>query len=248
MQRLVASIFCLGLVLIALGGCSSSTSPAGPQPTARLRVVHASPDLGVVDVYLEGATRPWAEDLAYRQASTYLSGRPQDVVLVFRAAGAPADAVPVFTSDVLAQTAGASSSTIVCGLAGSSDAADRLRLLAYADSWEAHAEDETRVRVVHAGADVDALQVAIAGGAVLAEDLARFGDSGLGGEPCPADAPLSITVTGAGAAWSFFVAPLAADQDHYFVVTGLKGAVAPHHVALLTVGPGGVQDPLPAGR
>ena len=75
---------------LAFTGCSDdSDSTPPPSSTAKIRVVHASPDAGLIDIYI-GTTSvtPWLEDVAYGTASTYFSRDSGTIVLVMREADA----------------------------------------------------------------------------------------------------------------------------------------------------------------
>ena len=113
-QRVLLLIVVAGFAAMLLSGCSSSSTTDPAHATAKIRVVHASPDLGTVDVYLGAATVPWLEDLEYLQTSTYLTiNSPATITMVFRGADDPADAPPLFTSDDLTMASGSSTSTVI---------------------------------------------------------------------------------------------------------------------------------------
>jgi len=240
-QRLVLIIVAAVIGAMLLGGCSDSSTSTDPQPTARIRVIHASPDFGTVDVYLGNATTPWLKDLEYLQTGTYLTiNSPATVTLAFRRAGDPVDATPLLTSDELSMSSGSSTSAVVGGLAGSNVAADELRLLTYTDTWLAHDTGKTRVRVIHAGANARDLTVVAAGGLELATDLPRFEASVQGGELYPAAVSLENVIYVNGLAIASFAMPaLDEDKDYYFVITGLISSVGADAFTLLPVGPGG---------
>lgn len=58
--------------LLAFGaGCDDDNSPVSPQPTANLRILHASPDAPAVDVLVDGQVV--AANVPYKAYSQYLS-------------------------------------------------------------------------------------------------------------------------------------------------------------------------------
>ena len=241
--RLRIFVLACGLVAALLAGCSSSTTTdPQAQPTARIRVIHASTDFGAVDIYLGSESAPRAAGVEYLDASVFFSfNTPATINLVFRRAGDPATATPLFTSVDLDVSSGSSITAVACGLIASSDDADKLRLLPLQDSWLTHDSGESRVRIVNASADAGELIVTIAGGAILADNLARFADSGLGGESYPAavDADVNVFETGV---MSFAAPVLDENGDFYYVVTGLTGSTGADKFTLMTVGPGGSVD------
>ena len=70
--------YCGLMVLAAFAvGCGGGGSGDGPalanETTLQVRVVHASPNAGVVDVYLRGAAEAVIEDFAYGDTTPFLS-------------------------------------------------------------------------------------------------------------------------------------------------------------------------------
>ncbi len=242
--RLGIFVLVCGLATALLTGCSSSTTTTPPpQPTARIRVIHASTDFGAVDIYLGDESAPRAAGVEYLDASVFFSfDTPATIFLVFRRAGDPATATPLFIGQDLEVSSGSSISAVACGLLASSDDADKLRLLPLQDSWLAHDSGESRVRVVNASADAGEVTVTIAGGAILADNLARFADSGLGGESYPAAADLDANVFEGSGVMSFAAPALDENGDFYYVITGLTGSTGADEFTLMTVGPGGSVD------
>jgi hypothetical protein len=85
--------------------------------TARLRVIHAAPELGSPDIKL--GQRTVAEKLAYKEATPYLSESPGSYEV---AAAKPGSSTPIFQQKV-ALSAGVATTAI---LAGSGGAPERL--------------------------------------------------------------------------------------------------------------------------
>lgn len=237
----------VGLAVILAGltmvGCSSDDDPADPQPTAKFRVVHASPDLGTVDIYFDASTSPWLEDLEFGAATTYKSGSPGTVTLVFRSAGDDHSAVPIFTSDPIDLASGASLTLVAGGLTQSADSRDEFRLLEYSDFFQVTAD--ANVRTVNAGSDLGSATVFVGKTSLaLATDLARWDESGRGGVMYEAGEDEDVAITSVGGITSFRVPALDPEATYYFILTGLiSGAgAAATPFDLLVVGPGGKVD------
>jgi len=230
------------LVGIVAAGCSSSDPTPPPEPTARFRVVHASPDLGAVDIYLDASLTAWLEDVAYGDATTYNSGTTRTVTLVFRAAGSEPTSVPLYASEPIVLNAGDSVTALVAGLIAVNEA-DMFRLMVYRDNFQN--TPQATARTVHAGSDAPNVRVTLgATDQVLADDLARWEDSGRGGVVYETGVEHDVVVTAAGGITSFRAPELAPAASYYFILTGLitgQGAqTTPFH--LLIVGPGGVEE------
>jgi hypothetical protein len=234
----------LGLAVILAGwtvaGCSSDDDPTDPQPTAKFRVVHASPDVGPLDIYLDSSNTPWLQDVAYGEASTYSSGSPRTVTLVFRAAGANATTDPFFTSDPIELGSGASLTVVAAGLIQSADFGDEFRLLEYSDYYQT--TPHANVRTVNAGSDLTAATVFVGKTSqVLASNLARWEESGRAGVEYEAGEVQDVAVTDGEGITSFRVPALDAKSTYYFILTGLISGPGAENspFTMLIVGPGG---------
>jgi hypothetical protein len=152
---------------------------------ARVRIVHASPDAPSVDIWVNGAVA--VSDLAFKDATDYLALAPGDYqVQVTPAGGAAADAVIDATVTLAAGT-----DYTVAAVGRLADIAP----LVLTDDNTAPAAGQAHLRVVHASPDAPAVDVAVAGGPVLIENLAFPTASGY--LPVDSDAyDLSVRPTG----------------------------------------------------
>ena len=242
---MVKRVLVLAVAILVTGfvmaGCSSSDPAPPPAATAKFRVVHASPDIGPVDIYLDSSATPWIEDLAYGQTSTYLSRGTGTVTLVLHEAGDDPGAHPGFTSEPIDLAAGASLTILAGGLINSAADEDKFRLTTFSDNFQN--SPTARSRVVHVGSDAPNVTVTVgATGQILAADLARWEESGRGGVVYEPDTIQDIVVQMAGNQVTSFRAPeLEAQKDYYFILTGLIFDPGATKTAfdLLIVGPAG---------
>lgn len=243
-KRILVMVVAAALAGLAVVGCSSSDSTPPPSATAKIRVVHASPDAGPVDVYLGTSASPWLEDLEYGQASTYLSRSPGTVTLVIHEAGADPLLLPPYLTEPIDMAAGASLTSLVAGLVQSGADEDKVRLITYSDNFQN--SPTARARVVHAGSDAPNLTVTIgATGQVLVHGLARWAESGRAGVVYEPGMIQDIVVKAPGNRITSFRAPeLEAQKDYYFILIGLifDPGAATTPFDLLIVGPGGALD------
>ncbi len=196
--------------------------------TARLRVVHAAPGAGNVDIYAAGATTAAAPNVAYGTATGYLNLPPGPIAFDIRAAGA--SGAPAFTTPSVTLAAGRSYTVIAAGRLTSTDAADRFRVLALQEDFAADAA-QARVRVVHAGSDAPTVGIDVGNdNPATAEvpSLARFADTGAAGVALPGGAALQVgIVTGTPAAnvTAFTTPALGAGSQWFVIATGLLPSV-----------------------
>ena len=206
------------------GNDGGTTDVADAGNTARLRVIHAAPRAGNVDIFPAGATTAAVSNVAYGSATPYLTLPAGAVSFDIRAAGATG--APAFTTPSVTLAAGRSYSVIAAGRLGSTDAADRFRVLAIAEDF---ADDPTRarVRVVHAGSDAPTVGIDVGNDNPAAPEvasLARFADTGEAGVSLPGDAPLQIGVVAGtpGATVTAFTTPALGAGNRWIVIaTGL---------------------------
>ena len=165
----VASLF----AAIALGALPFAASAAD---TARVRVVHASPDAPAVDVYADGAKV--LTNVAFKGSSDYLSvPAGSHNFKVFATGANPASDKPVINADAMLN-AGKDYTVVAIG-----KLAD-IKPLVLVDNNAAPAAGKAHVRVVHASPNAPAVDIAVKGGAVLVPNLAFGKDVG----PLPVDA------------------------------------------------------------
>lgn len=242
------SMAALLAVSAAFTGCSDDDdNPINPPmgEGAELRVVHASPDAGNVDIYAEGVAAPLLSNVPYTATSAYLELAPGEYNIQLRPAGAAASSAPVFETGPVTVPEGAKITAIAAGLAGSSNAADRLRVLLMAESFAAPGAGNAIVRVVHASADAPTVAVDVGNdGTPEIASLARFADTGAAGVALPAGSPLAIGIW-AGAPLARVTAlttpALPAGGEIFVIATGLLSELPrdADGFGLLAVGPAG---------
>lgn len=150
------------MTLVVLAGCIP-TGPGSGSNTARLRVVHASPDAPAVDVCADGsvvfagAAFPAATDYAGVPAATY-------AVRVVPA-GAGCGSPGVIEADL---PLGAGTETTVVAL----NTLSSIEPLVLADDNSAPAAGQARVRFVHASPDAPTVDITLPDGTTLFDDVA----------------------------------------------------------------------------
>lgn len=152
--------------LVALLGVSAASAQSSE--AAWVRIVHASPDAPAVDIWVNGEVA--ISGLAFGEATDYveLPGGDYDVAVTPEGAGAE-DAVIEATL------------TLENGMAYTVAAVGQvaeIEPLVLSDDLTAPADGTAHVRVVHASPDAPAVDVAVAGGPVLIENLEFKADSG----------------------------------------------------------------------
>ncbi|MFN7954779.1 MAG: DUF4397 domain-containing protein [bacterium] len=217
----------LGVLAMAPLGCGDDDEKPAPEPTARIRVVHASPDAPAVDVYARGLDTPLFANAGYGQATQYASVPAGDYVIDLRAAGAAPTSAPAFSTGTLTLAGGDVVTAVAAGLLGSSAAADRFRVLALAEDFATQTPGQARVRIVHAGADAPAVAVDVGddGSAEIAS-LGRFADTGATGVALPAGTALQVGIrlpenAGGARVTGFTIPALGSGAEYFVVATGL---------------------------
>jgi hypothetical protein len=151
----VAAIALL-MTLVSAAGVSAADGQA------RVRIVHASPDAPNVDVWVNGNVA--VSDLAFKQATDYLTLPAGDYkVQVTPAGGAASDAVIDATLTLKADT-----DYTVAAVGKVAD----IQPLVLVDDNTAPAAGKAHLRVVHASPDAPAVDVAVADGPTLIQNLA----------------------------------------------------------------------------
>ncbi len=237
----------LSFMSLGLTACSDDDdNPLAPTFTddAMLRVVHASPDAPAVDIYVNDGTEPVITALAYGGASAYLTVPPAAYSVQIRAAGAAASSAPAFEVDALTLAEGDMVTAVAAGLLGSTDEADRFRVLPYFENFDDPGAGNAAVRIVHASADAPTVALDIANdGVPEVTGFDRFADTGAAGVALPAGANIRIGVWAGQplARASVFTTPqLPAGADLFVIATGtLAGDPATDGFSLLAVGPDG---------
>jgi LPXTG-motif cell wall-anchored protein len=130
--------------------------------TAKVRVVHASPDAPAVDVYVDG--NKVLSNVAFFAASDYLDVPAGEHRFQVTPAGAAADAAVIDATATVA--AGSAYSVVATG-----KVAD-IKGTILADNLAAPAAGKAHVRVVHASPDTPAVDVKVRNGPTLISSLA----------------------------------------------------------------------------
>jgi hypothetical protein len=162
-----------------------------------------------------------------------------------RAAGAPAEDAPAYSTGDLELPAGASVTAVAAGLLGSDEADEAFRVLPLVEGFEDAGAGSAAVRIVHAGSDAPAVDINVGndGGEPELPGVARFADSGAAGVPLPAGAALQVGIEAGGDVVTAFTTPEIPEGVNVFVIaTGLLGDMprAANGFGLLAVGPDGV--------
>lgn len=146
-------------LVFALIGVSPLTATAATGD-AQVRVIHASPDTPPVDVYVDGAKAIAA--LGFTKASDYQTiPAGKHNFQLFQAGATPTGSDPVIQVKGVEIATGAKLSVAAIGWLAS------IRTLVVDDRTPAPAPDKAKLRFVHVGPDVQAVDLATKGGVVL---------------------------------------------------------------------------------
>jgi hypothetical protein len=208
----------------------TETSPSTGETagaTAQVRVVHAAPGAGDVDVYVQGTAEPLVAGLVYGTATAYAEVPVGDVVIEIRAAGAPAEDPALYTSDAITVAADSLSTAVAAGVVGSKDEASAFRVLALEDAFEVPAAGTARVRILHAGADAPSVGIDVDNdGTPEIDALARFEATDAAGVELPADTAMSVGILVDGERFTQFSVPALPEGVTVLVAaTGLIAAL-----------------------
>ncbi len=135
------------------------SEPPPPPPPAYLRLVHASPDPAASNLQLSSDGEPLISDLTLHTGSTYAELAPGAHMLSITPTGAEASATLTFAESP-ELTSGAHYTAIVHGL---TSGAPPIGLAIAMERNQPPAEGRANVRVFHAIAGVDALDLCVAG-------------------------------------------------------------------------------------
>jgi len=179
--------------VLSVAGCGDDNTP--PPGTARIRVIHASPDAPAVDIYVAGSATPLVADLDYGETSAYLTVDEGSYDLEVRAAGAAADSAPAYRTGALELAADSSITAVAAGHLASSAADDAFRVIPLADGFVTPGPDQVVVRVVHASPDAPTVAIDVGNdGSPEIPALDRFADTGAAGTVLPAGAALAVGI------------------------------------------------------
>jgi hypothetical protein len=216
---------------LSLGGDDSGTNGGsggeGGAPvatTARLRVVHASPNAPAVDIYVKGAATAAVENLAYGSATDFIEVDAGTIAFDLRATGAKANTAPAFTSPDLDIEGGADYTVIAAGdFAHANDADTGFRLLPLEHDFAAAQTGITLTRVVHAASAWETVDLDVIGSPdVDLPGLDRFASES--NFPIPSGATIDVAFQNASGVLSNLVLPkLTAETELFVIATGNPG-------------------------
>jgi hypothetical protein len=214
----------LGLAVVA-AGCGddddNGTNPPAEQ-TAQLRAVHASPDAGPVDIYVEGVGIV-APNVAYGDVMPYLTVPAGTYNVQLRPAGADSSTDPIYETGNVTLAANSVLTAVAAGLLNSVDPADSFRIIPQFEGFATPGSGNAIVRILHAGSDAPTVNLDVgADGSNEITDLARFADTGSAGVDLPGGSPLTIGVVVDGLTVTTFTTPaLSAGTEYFIIATGL---------------------------
>jgi hypothetical protein len=224
-KKLLTLTMVLGLSA-GLVACSDDDDDNGmnPQPeTATLRAVHASPDAPAVDIYVEGIGTPIAKNVAYGDATAYVTVEAGTYNVQLRPAGADSSTDPVYETGNVTLSGNSILTAVAAGLLNSADPADAFRIIPLFESFATPGSGNAIVRILHAGADAPTVSLDVgADGSNEVVDLARFADTGSGGIDLPGGSPLALDIVADGVTVTTFTIPaLEAGTEYFVIATGL---------------------------
>lgn len=262
-RMLTAATLILSAATLTLGGCADDpTAPlptpgeggtdgeggegaAPPQGMAMVRVVHGASDAPAVDIYAEGIDVPVIWDLAFGDTSNYLELPPGTYNLQIKAAPSLPEDDVVYETGPIDIEEGDKITTIAAGLLGSTEVADKFRVLAFDESFGPAGSGNAIVRMVHAGADAPSVGIDLHDDDPTSPEITgldRFTASDAAGVPLTAGEALQIGIAANGQKVTAFTTPELPEGGQLFVIaTGLTGKLAREGdgFSLLAVGPDG---------
>ena len=211
---------------------------------AMLRVVHASPNAPIVDVYAEGVAAPLLEDVAYTQTSAYLPLAAGTYNIQLRGANADPTSAPAYETGPVVVPEGAVITAAAVGNFGSADADDMFRVLPLVEDFQSPGAGNAAVRIIHAGPDAPSVAIDVGNdGTPEISDFARFADTGAAGVPLPAGSPLAVGIWAGNplARVTAFETPALPEANIILFATGFLGSLPRDDMGfgLLAVGPNG---------
>ena len=149
----------LAALLVPFGAATASAAPALPADTGWVRFGHFAPSVADVDVFVDG--NPFVSGIAFRSVSDYVPLPTGTHRFEVRASGSPDTLL-----SIEAGVPSAASLTI-----GAVSTRDGLSPQVYTDELVQPAPDAAVVRFIHAAPDVQAVDVSVVNGPVLAADV-----------------------------------------------------------------------------
>jgi hypothetical protein len=216
--------------LLFVVGCSDDDDNVmGPDmgQSAMVRVIHASPDAPNVDLYVEGIAAPVATDIAYGETTVYLDVDAGTYNIQLRAAGSNPSSAPAYETGNLDIADGAKITAIAVGLLSSGNAADKFRVLTYAENFTVPGASNAAVRIIHGGADAPTVALDVGNdGNPEVNSFARFAETVDAGVPLPSGTELQIAIWAGSPLQrvTVFTTPQLPEGAELFVIaTGLLG-------------------------
>jgi hypothetical protein len=155
-QKYLASLLPFFLIAVLYVGCKDDeTTAPGPGGTARVMVIHASPNAPGVDLLVDGAVVD--TNLTYPNNTPYLTV----------ASGLRNIQVTVTGTSTTVISAAAPLSSGVIYSVFATDSVSRITVVVIADDLTAPAAGKAHVRFVHLSPNAPAVDVALTGGAVI---------------------------------------------------------------------------------
>jgi hypothetical protein len=197
-----------------------------------IRLVHTSPDLGLVDYYMTyGMGSSFQRQLIngkveYGDATQYDQRGIRQVIIELYSVGADPDlTAPLFTQAVYIYEEAASTTGFAAGLAASADTEETLRLFSLADDFGVTITGTLPAIVVHACPNLDNLAVDFGHDGSVEAMVDRFAGNTEGATGLPADTKLTMVVADKSGLVDVFTIPnMAEDKQFYLILTGIKGS------------------------
>lgn len=231
----------LSAALLALTGCGDEDEPA------RVRFIHASPDVPAVDVYANEREQPLFTNVTYGMTTEETDYPASTLTLQLRPAGGGSELPPLVSGQPYALEENDQVSFVATGARGTNTSEESSRILPVKESFAPPAPGSSRVRFVHASTDAPTLDIDVDGnGTTEVRELERFTDSGEAGLELPAQTPLRFQVRSEDPrteALGFTLPPLPEGSRVLVVLTGLV-STAPRRetgVSLVVAGTEGLQ-------
>jgi hypothetical protein len=173
LRRRITSLAAVGLVAIGLS--ILDTTPAAAAGVGYVRLAHLSPDTPNVDVYFSSPSgavpAKTIPGVGYGTVSDYLTVPTGTYAVAMRGAGAPADSQPVLTTQVNVE---AGKAYTVAGVGRHAD----LGLRVIPDDLTLPDSGQARVRIVQASIQAPILDVSVASGSPIADNVAFASTTG----------------------------------------------------------------------
>jgi hypothetical protein len=157
---LTAAAALAALLALALPAAMAPDARAAEDGAARVRAIHAIPDLGPVDIYVDGVKQ--LGDVPFFTVSSYLELAPGQVELAVTEAGEPLSHGNILLSGTVTVEAGQDYSIIARGSTTSS-----VGLTTVEDENGPPAVGEARLRVAHFSPDAPAVDILVDGARVV---------------------------------------------------------------------------------